>query len=272
MSAGSLTEPATVTGVAVTNISSTKQRVSWDMVAVTGGPAATYELSSNGVAANIATGIVDLFYDRSSLTASTAYTYYVRARNEAGASAAWSAVVTKTTPAAYPHLYRLETAIAAMIDGLTTTDGFWYTWGTATDRDLARAEFGAATPCAWIDLSPVEDNLDGEDSADSWAYTNRVRMTVTSAVRHDSIAQDPKEAYKIDCAKMLEDLKKAFGNNLSGTATSIAMFNECEHIKYTRSEIQWMDGASDVLVPGFLKSEWDITYTQLRTEPTTVGN
>ena len=241
------------------------------MVAVTDGPAATYELSSDGVTADIKTGIVGLSYDRPSLTASTVYTYYVRARNEADASA-WSAVVSKTTSQTLPHLTRLEAAVVALIDGLATTDGYWYSWGTSNERDLARVTFGASVPCAWVDLVPIEDTLDGENSDDSWGYTNRVKMVVTAAVRHDSEASNPKEAYKADCNKMSEDLKRAFGNNLSTAVTAVNFFNEIEHCKYVRSEIQWMDKSADILVPGFLKTEWELTYTQLRTDPSVVGN
>jgi hypothetical protein len=139
LSAGSLTVPATVTGVAVTNISSTKQRISWNMVAVTGGPAATYELSSDGVTANIATGVVGLNYLRTGLTASTAYSYYVRARNDAGASSAWSTVVTETTDATRAIAASISRDLVTTAATITTANGYNTNVATAEmERQIER--------------------------------------------------------------------------------------------------------------------------------------
>jgi hypothetical protein len=269
--AGSLAAPATPTGFAVASIGSTKQRASWNMVPITGGPAATYDLSSDGVNADIASGIVGLSYDITGLTASTAYNRYVRATNDTGSSA-WSAVVAATTSSANDFLTRIETALTSMLIVPRIANGFWFDWSTSTTRDFAQSLPTATSAIGWVDLVPVEESVDAEAQCDFNGYHNKISVEIYSAAALATTSNNPKESCKQVCSKMLEDIKKLMGTNLgASSAAQQAFWDEVASVEYKRSTILWADKSADVMIPGWLKTEFTIGYVQRRAEPTQSG-
>lgn len=94
-SGGALTAPTVPQNVEATGTGTTSILVSYEPPLTDGGPAATYEISHDGVTPFI-TGLTKLSYTENNLTAGTSYNYYVRARNDAGPSP-WSAVATGRT-------------------------------------------------------------------------------------------------------------------------------------------------------------------------------
>jgi DNA-binding helix-hairpin-helix protein with protein kinase domain len=172
-----------------------------------------------------------------------------------------------TTKSVNPYLTRIENAATLFASSWTPAKGYYYTWGTSTQRDFARATFAAGQAISWVDLIPIEENLDGRDSAEANAYHNIVKMELHSAAKMATQSDNPKESYKAECAKMLEDAKMAFGNNMTTDAIGRAFFDEIVSIQYKSSSIKWADKVGDIFVPGELISKWEISYTQKRIAP-----
>jgi hypothetical protein len=204
------------------------------------------------------------------LNPATEYTFKVIATNPSGT--ADSNEVVKTTKYLNPYLTRIELAATDLLASMAKAGGFWYDWGSSTQRDFAKATFVKGSAISWVDLIPIEDNLDGPNSAEVNLYQNRVKMVVTTAAKMAVDNDNPKEAYKVEIAKMIEDLKKVFGNNLAVSAQAISFYNEIISIMYTGApEIKWDDAAGDAFTPGKLITKWDITYAQKRAEPNQRG-
>lgn len=92
---GALTVPAKITGVTVTALSSTSQRVAWNMAdPALGGPAAKYKIKRDGV--ELPGFYYDLKGDITGLTADTEYAYQVAGVNDAG-TGEYSDAVTGST-------------------------------------------------------------------------------------------------------------------------------------------------------------------------------
>lgn len=266
-----LPAPDIPTNVVATTITSSKIRISWDWSANTASIEVEQSTTGTGGWSNIATLTSGNYYDKTGLTASTKYYYRVRSYNAVGGYSSYSSIVNATTKATLAYLTRIENNLIAFIESFATANGYFYNWGSADQRDLAKAleagEFSTTIPCAWMDMQPIEENVDGIESSDSLAYQNVIKLKIWSAIQLSAESSNPKESYKIECAKMLEDLKLAFGNNITNSVEAAALFDELQEIKYNTSEIEWHDKSGDQMTPGYLRSEWGVTYIQQRMNP-----
>jgi len=123
---GTLDLPLTPTGFAAFALDSTTNNISWNMVSVLGGPAATYELSHDGTTA-FETGITALDFQEEDLSPDTTYSYYVRARNAAGASP-WSLAVTAKTKATSTAYSLSKKQMIAWVRSVTGFDANHVIW------------------------------------------------------------------------------------------------------------------------------------------------
>lgn len=250
--------PATITGLSATGISATTLTLHWDMGALTGGPVAYYQVSTDGVNAAY-TGIVDLEKYITGLTASTAYTLYVRGVNDAGAGS-WSAVYNVNTTTTTPILTTIEAAAKTLIEGMTTAGGYFYNWGDSNEPDHAKKD---AYPNAEISITD-ESNQDEADAAHSLAYANRATLEISVYSKLTTLDDNPDFKINENHNKALDDLKRLFGTeeNVSGT---------CNLILYSGSTREQINTGS-VIVTGRLITRWTVFYSQSRTTPTDHAN
>jgi len=157
--------------------------------------------------------------------------------------------------AATPILTQAINKMRTLIASMSTSNGYFFDWGTTNTDDIARMTF----PASYIDIDPEEENLDEREGMHTQAYLNRAVVRVRSWYRQPS-SSNP--SYDIDdyMVKMSDDLKKIFGinSNLDGIVS---------HIQYLGS-VPVEDDGGDSLIPKYLESRYAITYYQDRYVPT----
>jgi len=156
-------------------------------------------------------------------------------------------------------LTTMESAIKALIEGMTVGDGYNYNWGTVNEDDLALCTF----PCAQV-IIDEEENLDEPNGAAAGSYQNQVFLQIVCYNRMKAVNDNPNFAVNADHNKMLDDLKKLFGTYPHANTTVI---NDFMYLGMERE----IHSAGDIFVPGRLITRWRARYVQVRTDPETVG-
>ncbi len=135
------------------------------------GGAETYEVSSDGGTTWVDAGGTDTTHSFSSLTANTAYTLQVRAKNSSGVSAAVSAASVKTLP--NPPTAPATSAI--------TASGMTLSW-TAGEDGAETYEVSSDGGTTWVDAGgdDTEHSFSGLDA--NTAYVLQVRAKNASGV------------------------------------------------------------------------------------------
>ena len=153
-----------------------------------------------------------------------------------------------------PILTAIEEGMATLISGMTKGGGYYYDWGSVNELDKAVMTY----PAAQIEVVN-EENLDDETGAWSQTYLQAAYYSIRVWTR--LVEEMPAPYWEIDkeLNMALDDLKKLFGVNYH-------VSDKCDLIMYkgmTREVIR----TGDIFVPKSMLTQWRITYSQDRSDP-----
>lgn len=159
-----------------------------------------------------------------------------------------------------PILDNIENAMVSLIETMSESAGFNYTWGTVNDEDAV----GSTFPIAIIDptdsLADKETCMDQLSGLGSGDFTNEVLFTILVTGEMPEFSSNANFECRSMLRKALDDLKALFGINLNLTQT-------CDNIMYVGSQIEIIR-RNDVQRPAKLRTIWRIIYSQDRRTPT----
>lgn len=156
-----------------------------------------------------------------------------------------------------------ESQMVSIIDGITTSDGYNFNWGSTNLEDMANVDdhsFDAYALIYW----DGEDNTDEIDGAHASAYANVAEYRIIVRVPLTEKSNNPELDIRANYHKAVDDLKKVFNAyyDLNGTVL---------YIQYQSSRIIDVDQGNRFL-PSELETRWTVKYYQDRSSPTTFGN
>lgn len=164
------------------------------------------------------------------------------------------------SPPPTPILDRAEKAMASLVAGIVTSDGYNFSWGIVNEQDESIGDFPRAVidpSDAVADKETNQDSLSGTGSRD---YTNEVIFTVLVKGELPDFSTNPLFEIRSTLRKALDDLKRLFGIHLN-------LDSNCDNIMYAGSQIESLV-RNDVQRPAQLRTFWKVIYSQDRQTPT----
>jgi hypothetical protein len=158
-----------------------------------------------------------------------------------------------------PITDKIETAMAALITGMKTVNGFNFNWSLTDEEDISIGAFPRAIINPTDSLADKETNMDTLAGVGSQDYTNEVLFTILVIGELDTPSTNPNFAIRSNLRKALDDLKMLFGANYTANDT-------CENIMYAASQIEIVK-RNDVQRPGQLRVIFKAIYSQDRSNP-----
>ena len=202
------------------------------------------------------TGATSASYTISSPVESDSGAYYVACINVDGETDS----NTVNVIIANSILDSIELQMAALIAGMTTSDGYNFNWSIVNEEDEAIGDFPRALIDPRDEMADQEMNMDTLAGIGSGDYTNEVLFTILVRGMIPSFSTNPSFAVRSTLRKALDDLKRLFGrhNQLDGT---------CDNILYQASRVEPIR-TNEVLSAGQLRVKYKVVYSQDRFTPT----
>jgi len=153
----------------------------------------------------------------------------------------------------------IRDAITTAIKGLKKADGYTFDWSTVQQPNTALGGY----PRALVYLGGESCN-DTDGGVHQHAYMCNCEVNIEVEVKMTAKTAVPMFAIDSYIDDALDDLKRMFGKNpsLNGVGNLPVLFSSMEVSEFA---------SGDTFVSKKFVSIWSITYSQLRTEPTTIS-